>query len=348
MALGLRRAPSLVLLLDYDGTLVPLAPLPELAAPDAELRALLADLAARPGTFVHIASGRKWEDLERWFGGLPIDLHAEHGVCHRPPGGAWSALAVRPEAWKGAVRGVLDEIAQRTPGCLVEEKTTSLAWHYRTVETELARERLRELTARVAGVVAAHDLEVVRGLKVIEVRTRGLSKGLAAARALLGGARGRRDRRHRRRRHGRGSLRGAAPVRAHDPRGARREPGFAPRPGSGHRAGLPPRALREANAGPSPSSSSSSVALAFADRVRISRSHIAFASGSTANAKTRTRTRWGRRGRKAKSEDETRYAQDVPRMWTARRRAGRTRHLAPSLLPTADTGRAAKRGDNCP
>ncbi len=183
-ALCLRKAPSLVLLLDYDGTLVPLAPLPELAAPDAELRAQLGDLAARPGTLVHIASGRRWEDLEAWFGGLPIHLHAEHGVCHRPPGGSWSTLALRPEAWKPAVRTILDEIARRTPGCLVEEKTQSLAWHYRTVETELGRERVRELTTRVAGVAVEHDLEVVRGLKVIEVRARGPGKGLAAARAL--------------------------------------------------------------------------------------------------------------------------------------------------------------------
>src|SRR5262249_9393903 len=68
---SLREAPKLSFLLDYDGTLVPLAALPELAAPDAELHALLGALAARPGTWVHLASGRRWEEIDRWFGALP-------------------------------------------------------------------------------------------------------------------------------------------------------------------------------------------------------------------------------------------------------------------------------------
>ncbi len=77
LAARLRSAERLVLLLDYDGTLVPFARSPDLAAPDRPLRDLLGALAAKPGVRVHVVSGRRKEPLERWLGDLPIALHAE-------------------------------------------------------------------------------------------------------------------------------------------------------------------------------------------------------------------------------------------------------------------------------
>lgn len=179
-----REASRLTLLLDYDGTLVPLAPLPGLAAPDAELLSLLRDLASRPDTWIHVVSGRKWQDLEQWLGGLPIHLHAEHGLCSRIPGGAWTTLPITPAAWKADVHTIFDEVSRYTPGCLIEEKTASLAWHYRMVEVELAQARLRELGGRLSAVLRAHDLQALRGSKVLEVRIRGLNKSVVVERAL--------------------------------------------------------------------------------------------------------------------------------------------------------------------
>jgi trehalose-6-phosphatase len=48
--------------------------------PDADILALLAGLAARPGTETHVVSGRRRETLERWLGPLAVGLHAEHGL----------------------------------------------------------------------------------------------------------------------------------------------------------------------------------------------------------------------------------------------------------------------------
>jgi trehalose 6-phosphate synthase/phosphatase len=179
-----REASKLTLILDYDGTLVPLAALPHLAPPDADLLALLRDLAARPRTRVHVASGRRREDLDRWLGALPIDLHAEHGAWSRPALGEWCAVPLPAPTWKASVRAILEDETRRTPGSLIEEKTAALAWHYRTVEPELAKERVAELAARLVEVLPAYDLETLRGSKVLEVRVRGLSKALVVARAL--------------------------------------------------------------------------------------------------------------------------------------------------------------------
>jgi trehalose 6-phosphate synthase/phosphatase len=174
----LRSAPRLVLLLDYDGTLVPFARAPDLATPDRGLRELLTALAAKPGVRVHIVSGRSRETLERWLGNLPIGLHAEHGYWSRDaPDAAWSAIRDVSVAWKQDVRKILERATTATPGALVEEKTASLAWHYRMAEPELAAARAEELAYQLEALLKGSPVELLRGDKVIEIRPTGVSKG---------------------------------------------------------------------------------------------------------------------------------------------------------------------------
>jgi trehalose 6-phosphate synthase/phosphatase len=173
----LRRAERLVLLLDYDGTLVPFAPVPDLATPDRTLKALLTSLAARPGVSVHVVSGRRKEVLERWLGDLPIGLHAEHGYWSRTAADQpWSAIENVSLAWKPDIRKTLDEMTAATPGALVEEKTASLAWHWRMAEPELGAARAESLWRRLDQELREGPAEALLGDKVIEVRPRGVSK----------------------------------------------------------------------------------------------------------------------------------------------------------------------------
>jgi trehalose 6-phosphate synthase/phosphatase len=181
----LRAAERLVLLLDYDGTLVPFARAPDLAAPDRPLRDLLAALAARSGVRVHVVSGRRKEPLERWLGDLPIGLHAEHGYWSRiAPEKPWVAMADISVAWKPEVRKLLEHATATTPGALVEEKTASLAWHYRMAEPELGAARADELWHRLEQHLRDTAAELLRGEKVIEIRPRGVSKARVVERVL--------------------------------------------------------------------------------------------------------------------------------------------------------------------
>jgi trehalose 6-phosphate synthase/phosphatase len=181
----LRRAERLLLLLDYDGTLVPFARAPDLAAPDRSLRDLLAELAARPGVRVHVVSGRRREPLERWLGELPIGLHAEHGYWSRmAPGDAWAAMPGVAVDWKPDVRRLLEEEATRTPGALVEEKSVTLAWHWRMAEPELGAARAEDLWRRIGRTLDGAPVELLRGEKVIEIRPRGVTKARVVERVL--------------------------------------------------------------------------------------------------------------------------------------------------------------------
>jgi trehalose 6-phosphate synthase/phosphatase len=181
----LRSSERLLLLLDYDGTLVPFARSPDLAAPDRPLCDLLRGLARRPGTLVHVVSGRGRDTLEHWLGDLPIGLHAEHGLWSRM---ALSEPWVRMEnigvAWQAGVRRILDEATAATPGAFLEVKTVSLAWHWRMAEPELGAERAHELWQRLEVQLRGEPAELLRGEKVIEVRPQGVNKGCVVERVL--------------------------------------------------------------------------------------------------------------------------------------------------------------------
>ncbi len=175
-----RKAARLVVVLDYDGTLVPIAATPDLAAPDDELLKLLARLAANPRIEVHVVSGRARDALEEWLGDLPVCLWAEHGAFRHRPGSSWESMVAIPDGWNEEVDAAMAFVTATTPGSLLERKKAAVAWHYRNVAPNVAEERAGILRARLAPALEDGRLELVEGRKVIEVRPRGVNKGIVA------------------------------------------------------------------------------------------------------------------------------------------------------------------------
>ena len=175
----IRAAKPLLLLLDYDGTLVPHADAPELARPDQPLLALLRALSARAHTAVHIVSGRTAPFLETWLTGLPLFLHAEHGALSKAPHDErWTRRKLPAPTWREAVQPVLARFADRTPGAMIEYKETGLAWHWRRSDAEHGNREAQALARRLTDVIGSLPLEVLWGDKVLEVRPQGVHKGL--------------------------------------------------------------------------------------------------------------------------------------------------------------------------
>jgi trehalose 6-phosphate synthase/phosphatase len=169
----------LVVLLDYDGTLVPFADRPLLAAPDAELLALLQSLSARPETEVHIVSGRSRTSLESWLGHLPgLGLHAEHGAWSRPAGDAGRERPRPPAVWRADVLDLMRQYCLEVPGSLLEQKASGLAWHYRTADPHQGVLAVQQLNSQLRRLVLHLPAQILLGDKVLEVRSRGIHKGL--------------------------------------------------------------------------------------------------------------------------------------------------------------------------
>lgn len=175
------RGQSLTLLLDYDGTLVPIAATPDLAAPDAELLALLAALAGRADIDLHLVSGRPHEVMECWFGELRATLWAEHGFWHRPArGGPWRGAERVATEWLKKIRPIIEHFASTTPGSFIEEKAAGIAWHYRMAEAGFGARQAEALRSLLTDALFNKPLTVLEGKKVIEVRPRAVSKALVA------------------------------------------------------------------------------------------------------------------------------------------------------------------------
>src|SRR6059036_3971213 len=70
--------------------------------------------------------------------------------------------------------------SDRLPGAFVEEKSYSLAWHYRLADPEQSEQMSRELMDDLREFTANIDVQVLQGAKVVEVRNAGVNKGAAA------------------------------------------------------------------------------------------------------------------------------------------------------------------------
>lgn len=173
-------ATSRCILLDYDGTLVPLVPKPEDAVPTPELKQLLNDLAADPKNNVVVISGRDQATLDRWLGDLPISMVAEHGATWRMKNEPWQQLVAGPEQWKSEIRPIMQKFVTRCVGSFVEEKTNTIAWHYRKTHPDLGFTRSRELINTLSELLQNTMLQVIDGNKVVEVRMSGFDKGVMA------------------------------------------------------------------------------------------------------------------------------------------------------------------------
>ncbi len=171
-----------LIILGYDGTLIPFSATPEQARPTAMVRRLLKRLAADPGSEVVLVSGRDRHTLERWFGSLGVGLVAEHGAWAREKGKPWKAGGSLPQDWKVELRPILERYVDRTPGSFVEEKEFSLVWHYRKAEPSLGELRARELVDDLSNITGNLSLQVLEGNRIVEVKNAGVTKGQAVLR----------------------------------------------------------------------------------------------------------------------------------------------------------------------
>jgi trehalose 6-phosphate synthase/phosphatase len=179
-----RKAPKRHLFLDYDGTLVPFAKHPKLAIPNQALLTLLHEISGDSNTNVTLISGRDSDTLERWFNDLPVNLVAEHGASIRMKNGKWRHHREVDQSWKPLMRPTMELYTQRSPGSFLEEKSHTLAWHYRNVHPELGFIRSRELLDNLHHLVRNTPLQIVDGNKVIEIRISGVDKGSVAKQFL--------------------------------------------------------------------------------------------------------------------------------------------------------------------
>ena len=176
-----KNASHRILFFDYDGTLVSFAKYPELATIDKTTLEIIKKISDDPRNQIVIISGRGTDFLEEQFKGVNVNLVAEHGYFIKIVGENWKAIIETDLEWKKTVMPILNEYVNRCNGTFIEEKTGSIAWHYRNADFDFAQLRLHELRDDLAEIIRHKtEFEILEGNKVLEVKSGRYDKGQAA------------------------------------------------------------------------------------------------------------------------------------------------------------------------
>lgn len=168
----LLAAPNCALFLDFDGTLVDIAPRPELVVVEPGMLASLAALQSRLGGRVAVVSGRPVAEIDRMLAPLVLPAAGVHGMERRWADGTTARL---PAPDFTQVRAQAQALAERHPGLWIEEKYGALALHYRQ-----APELEDTCRAAIASAVEGNpELIVMPGKMIVEVKAAGIGKGTA-------------------------------------------------------------------------------------------------------------------------------------------------------------------------
>lgn len=171
---------SLLVCLDFDGTLAPFTTSP------ADARALplsqvsLEDLAQQPGTFVALVSGRDMEFLRTTADPQHLMLlSGSHGgeFDTAAAGQDSPPLALSPEekASLSEATEVIEALVSRYPGSAIEYKPAGVAFHTRPMQDQVEAQRAEaEALKKLQAVPGAH---ITPGQNVVECGVLNVNKG---------------------------------------------------------------------------------------------------------------------------------------------------------------------------
>lgn len=160
--------------LDFDGTLVDLAPTPDGVRVAPGVIEALALLAERHGGALAVISGRPVAQIDAMLAPLTLPVAGVHGVERR---GADGQLHVAATPDVAPVLARARALAAMYPGLLVEQKRGAVALHYR-LAPELEPLCLQEMTAAVQ---ACPGVLLLHGKMVVEAKPAATDKGGAIA-----------------------------------------------------------------------------------------------------------------------------------------------------------------------
>nr|XP_016925538.1 trehalose-phosphate phosphatase isoform X1 [Drosophila suzukii] len=125
-------------LLDYDGTLAPIADNPAKTKMPVELEAILHKIAKHPKVFLAVISGRGLKDVQKQVNIDGITYAGNHGLEIEYPDGSRHDYELPTEIQKNytdMVRELKEKVEKNK--AWVEDKKVSLTYHYRDTPVEL-------------------------------------------------------------------------------------------------------------------------------------------------------------------------------------------------------------------
>lgn len=162
---------NIFLFLDYDGTLAPLAAVPEEAVLPPQTKRALLELSRYPGCKIAIVSGRALDDVKRLVGLENVFYVGDHGFRIRGPEVAFDVDV--PEKAREAIRhlaSVLRAHLAGFPGIYLQPKDLTLSCHYRLARREDLGKIKNIFEEAVRPFVVDGSIRVFEGKEVFEIR----------------------------------------------------------------------------------------------------------------------------------------------------------------------------------
>ncbi len=180
-----REANKRLILLDYDGTLIPYVNDYTDTKPPKKIIQLLQRLIDNPKNEVVLVSGRQEHDLDDWFGSLKMHLVGEHGAVVKKAGAKkWRSYEYVNTEWKKSVLPVLEKYTAETPRAMIEIKPHSIVWHYRMSPSYNAQKNAVIIKRVLRPILKKYGIQIFQGNKILEIKDPRINKGAAIQRWL--------------------------------------------------------------------------------------------------------------------------------------------------------------------
>lgn len=159
------------LFLDYDGTLAPLAPNPDMAVLPPKTRAVLIKLSQYPSCVLAIISGRALADIKKMVKIPGIIYSGNHGLevdCY-----GTRVRFFEDARFKILLNELYHTLLRKTKGIkgiLLENKKMTLALHYRSVASKQVPKAKAIFQEVMNPYQARRQVQVTTGKMVLEVR----------------------------------------------------------------------------------------------------------------------------------------------------------------------------------
>lgn len=160
---------KIFLLLDYDGTVIPIKKHPLLAVPPKQTKYLLSNLMKHPNIFVGIITGRSLKDIRSLIGIKNLCFAANHGFEIYYKKQKWihpDAKIIVPKLKQ--ILADLNWELKAVEGTYIENKGLTISVHYRNVKPKY----IPFIKKTLKNVTSLHDssLKLTSGKKVFEIR----------------------------------------------------------------------------------------------------------------------------------------------------------------------------------
>ncbi|MFA5363016.1 MAG: trehalose-phosphatase [Candidatus Omnitrophota bacterium] len=165
------KGKRLFIFLDFDGTLVPLAPAPDKAVLSPKTKAVLRKLAGKPALKLAFISGRTVGNLKNKIGLKNVIYSGNHGLEIEGPKINFKPRV--PPGYRRIIERIKNDLERRISpieGAFVEDKGLSLSLHFRLINKSLIPLLKTVFHEAVTAYLARNEIRIKPGKMVFEVR----------------------------------------------------------------------------------------------------------------------------------------------------------------------------------